>query len=107
MDKKAAETRIEEVRREIKRHDQLYYVLDKPEIGDAEYDALYRELVKLEEEFPEFVIPDSPTQRVGGAPLERFAQAPHRIPMLSLENANTEQQMCDFDERVKRELIKR
>ncbi len=104
MNKQQAEARIQELRREIERHNHLYYVLDRPEITDAEYDALYRELTKLEEQYPELVTPDSPTQRVGGAPLEKFSQVTHRIPMLSLENALAEEEMTDFDERVKRFL---
>jgi len=104
MSNHAAELRIAELRTEIRRHDHLYYVLDCPEITDAEYDALYRELVKLEEEFPELVTPDSPTRRVGGAPLDRFEQVTHRIPMLSLGNAFTDSDIADFDARVKRVL---
>jgi DNA ligase (NAD+) len=104
MERKDAELRIGELRLEIERHNYLYYVLDKPEISDSGYDALYRELVKLEERFPELVTPDSPTQRVGGAPLEKFAQVTHRIPMLSLENAFSEEEIAEFDERVKRFL---
>jgi DNA ligase (NAD+) len=104
MEKDAAEARVGELRREIERHNRLYYVLDRPEITDAEYDRLYRELVKLEEHFPELVVPDSPTQRVGGAPLDKFAQVTHRISMLSLENAFGEEEIHDFDDRVKRFL---
>jgi DNA ligase (NAD+) len=104
MDKKQAEARIQELRREIERHNHLYYVLDRPEITDAEYDAFYRELVKLEEQFPELVTPDSPSQRVGGTPLAKFSQVTHRIPMLSLENAFGDEEMGEFDDRVKRFL---
>jgi DNA ligase (NAD+) len=104
MDRKLAEARITELRREIERHNHLYYVLDRPEITDAEYDAFYRELVKLEEQFTEMVTPDSPTQRVGGTPLAKFSQVTHRIPMLSLENAFGEEEMGEFDDRVKRFL---
>ena len=104
MEKHAAKIRIDELRREIERHNRLYYVLDRPEITDAEYDRLFRDLFELESRFPDLVTPDSPTQRVGGAPLEKFAQVTHRIPMLSLDNAFNEEDMRDFDERVKREL---
>ena len=104
MEKHAAETRIGDLRREIERHNRLYYVEDRPEISDAEYDRLFRELLELEKRFPDLVTPDSPTQRVGGAPLEKFTQVTHRIPMLSLDNAFNEEDMRDFDERVKREL---
>ncbi len=104
MDKPAAERRIAELRAEIRHHDHLYYVLDSPEITDAEYDLLYRELVKLETAHPGLATPDSPTQRVGGAPLDKFEQVTHRIPMLSLENAFTDGDIAEFDERVKRFL---
>jgi DNA ligase (NAD+) len=104
MDMKDAADRIEKLRKEINRHNYQYYALDSPEITDADYDALFRELVELEEKHPELVTPDSPTQRVGGAPLEKFSQVSHRIPMLSLENALSESEMADFDERVKRFL---
>lgn len=104
MDKPAAERRIADLRAEIRRHDHLYYVLDRPEITDAEYDLLYRELVKLETAHPNLATPDSPTQRVGGAPLDRFEQVTHRIPMLSLENAFTDGDIAEFDDRVKRFL---
>jgi DNA ligase (NAD+) len=99
-----AEARIGELRREIERHNHLYYVLDRPEISDAEYDALFRELMGLETRFPQLVASDSPSQRVGGAPLEKFSQVPHRIPMLSLENALSEGDLHDFNARVKRKL---
>lgn len=104
MERNAAERRITELRAEIRHHDHLYYVLDRPEITDAEYDLLYRELVKLETAHPDLATPDSPTQRVGGAPLDKFEQVTHRIPMLSLENAFTDGDIAEFDERVKRFL---
>jgi DNA ligase (NAD+) len=104
MDKHAATARVVELRDAINRHNYLYYVLDQPEISDAEYDLLFRELEKLEKAFPDLVTPDSPTQRVGAAPLEKFAQVTHRVPMLSLEDAFSEEEMRDFDERVKRFL---
>ena len=101
----AAEARIRELRAGIERHNRLYYVEDRPEISDAEYDALFRELVRLETAFPDLVTPDSPTQRVGGAPLEKFAQVTHRLPMLSLDNANSaEEFQTNLDTRIKREL---
>jgi DNA ligase (NAD+) len=104
MEKTAAERRISELRAEIERHNLLYYVNDRPEISDTEYDLLFRELLDLESRFPDLITPDSPSQRVGGAPLEKFAQVTHRIPMLSLENAFNENDIIDFDERVKRFL---
>lgn len=104
MDKQAAEHRIRELRTEINRHNYLYYVEDRPEISDAEYDLLLRELQQLEKAYPDLVTADSPTQRVGAAPLEKFSQVTHRMPMLSLENAFSEEEMRDFDERIKRFL---
>src|ERR687889_2822446 len=79
--------RIEELRELVRYHNRRYYVEDAPEITDAEYDALYKELEGLEGEHPELVTPDSPTQRVGGEPLEGFEQVHHAVPMLSLANA--------------------
>jgi len=91
---------IERLRREIERHNYLYYVLDRPEISDAEYDRLFRQLIELEEEHPELVTPDSPTQRVGAPPADGFAPVPHSVPMLSLANAFDEDELRDFDRRV-------
>lgn len=104
MDPKAAEKRIAELCSAIERHNRLYYLEDAPEIPDAEYDALFRELLELENRFPHLASPASPTRRVGAPPLEKFTQVSHRIPMLSLENVLTEQELMDFDERVKRFL---
>jgi DNA ligase (NAD+) len=104
MDTKAADARIKELYTEIERHNRLYYRNDSPEISDAEYDALFRELQLLEEQFPSSALPDSPTRRVGALPRENFSQIPHRIAMLSLENAQTEAEIAEFDERVKRFL---
>jgi len=75
--------RIEQLRTEINHHNYRYYVLDSPEISDAEYDALMRELKQLEEQYPQFLTPDSPTQRVGAAPLEAFGAVEHPLPLLS------------------------
>jgi DNA ligase (NAD+) len=104
MDIKAADARIKELYTEIARHNRLYYRNDSPEISDAEYDALFRELQLLEEQFPSSALPDSPTSRVGAPPRENFSQIPHRIAMLSLENAQTEAEIAEFDERVKKFL---
>jgi DNA ligase (NAD+) len=104
VDVNAAKERVRRLRREIEHHNRLYYILDRPEISDAEYDALFREMLDLEAKYPELVSPDSPTQRVGGLPLEKFVQVTHRSPMLSLENAFSEEEMRDFDGRVKRFL---
>jgi DNA ligase (NAD+) len=103
-EKEAARARLHQLREEIAYHDRRYYVLDQPVIADAEYDALFRELLALEEKFPELVTPDSPSQRVGGAPLEKFATVPHRHAMLSLENAFSEAELRDFEERLRRFL---
>jgi DNA ligase (NAD+) len=96
--------RIEELRRLIRHHEERYYVLADPEIGDAEFDGLVKELEALEREHPELVTPDSPTQRVGGRPVEGFETAEHLEPMLSLDNAYTEEEVRAFDERVRRGL---
>jgi len=94
----------ETLRAEVRRHEHLYYVLDQPEISDAEYDALMRRLRELEEAHPELVSPDSPTGRVGGKPREGFVKVRHSAPMLSLDNALNEGELRDFDRRV-RELL--
>ncbi len=99
-----ARKRLEELRRLIEYHDHRYHVLDGPEISDAEYDRLFRELRELEARHPEGISADSPTQRVGGAPVEAFAQVRHEIPMLSLDNAQREEEVRAFDERVRRLL---
>ena len=91
---------IAELRDELRRHEHLYYVLDKPEITDAEYDAMMRGLKALEEEHPELATPDSPTQRVGGKPREGFTKVRHSSSMLSLDNALNEEELRDFDRRV-------
>ena len=96
--------RIEELRRLINHHNYRYYVLDQPEVSDAEYDALFRELARLEAQHPELVTPDSPTRRVGAAPLEAFTTVRHRTPMLSLSNAFGEEELRAFDQRIKRML---
>lgn len=98
------EERIRELREQIHYHNYRYHVLDDPVISDVEFDRLMQELLRLEEEHPELVTPDSPTQRIGAAPLEKFASAPHRVPMLSLENAFSEAEAREFDERLKRFL---
>ena len=95
---------IDRLREEIRRHEYLYYVLDQPEISDAEFDELMRRLRELEARYPEYVTPDSPTQRVGGKPREGFVKVRHSSPMLSLDNALNEGELRDFDRRV-RELL--
>lgn len=100
----AVRQRVEALRREIEYHNYRYYVLDEPVISDAEYDALMAELQTLEAAYPELVTPDSPTQRIGAPPAEAFAQVPHEVPMLSLDNAFTEADVLDFDRRVRERL---
>ena len=92
--------KIEKLREELRRNEHLYYVLDRPEISDAEYDKLMNELKKLEAAHPELVTPDSPTQRVGGKPAEGFKKASHSRPMLSLDNAYNQEELADWDRRV-------
>jgi len=89
------------LRDELRRHEHLYYVLDAPEITDAEYDAMMLKLKELEEAHPEFASPDSPTQRVGGEPREGFVKVPHSSAMLSLDNALNEGELREFDRRVR------
>ena len=96
------EKRYRELRATVEHHGRLYHVLDRPEIDDAEYDRLFRELVELEEAHPELSDPDSPTQRVGGAPLDAFAKAVHQVPMLSLGNAFSIEEVEEFVARVER-----
>ena len=104
MSEAEAAARAAGLRETINRHAYLYYVLDQPEIDDAEYDALYRELQTLEAEHPELRTPDSPTQRVGAAPLEGFTQVRHLEPMLSLANARNEEELLAWDQRNRRLL---
>ena len=103
-DSSAALQRIAELRELIDYHNYRYYVLDDPEVPDAEYDRLLRQLQALEAAHPEWITPDSPTQRVGGQPLEAFLAVEHQIPMLSLENALDEDEMRAFDRRVRERL---
>jgi DNA ligase (NAD+) len=93
--------RAEQLRDELLRHEHLYYVLDAPEITDAEYDALMNELKRIEAAHPELLTPDSPTQRVGGKPAEGFQKVRHSRPMLSLDNAYNAEELADWDRRVR------
>lgn len=95
---------IARLRQQIRRHEYLYYVLDQPEISDAEFDELMRELRRLEADHPELITPDSPTQRVGGKPREGFVKVRHSAPVLSLDNALSEAEFRDFDRRVRQFL---
>ncbi len=104
MDKTQAAKRHQQLCAELHRHNTLYHIHDRPEIGDAEYDRLFRELLQLEAAFPELDTPSSPSRRVGAPPLDKFESVAHSLPMLSLENAFNDQDMRDFDERIKRFL---
>ena len=92
---------IDELRETIRHHEHLYYVLDAPELPDAEFDRLMQELKRLEAAHPELITKDSPTQRVGGKPAEGFPKVVHSRPMLSLDNAYNEQELRDWDRRVR------
>jgi len=94
--------KIERLREQIRRHEELYYVFDNPEISDAEYDQLVQCLKQLEDQHPEYVTPDSPTQRVGGRPAEGFPEVVHRRPMLSLDNSYSIDELKAFDQRCRR-----
>jgi DNA ligase (NAD+) len=97
-------TRIDRLRREIRRHDYLYYIENRPEIGDRQYDELFAELQALEARHPELVTPDSPTQRVSGQPLGEFTTVRHAVPMLSVDNTYNAEELRAFDERVRKQL---
>jgi DNA ligase (NAD+) len=103
-DRADAKLRVEELREQINEHSYRYHVLDDPVVSDAEYDELIRELLGLEERFPELVAPDSPTQRVGMTPADLFAPVHHRAPMLSLDNAFTQDELLAWAGRVEREV---
>ncbi len=104
MSRTTAKKQIEKLRDEINYHNYCYYALDTPEIPDAEYDRLLRELQQLESEHPALITSDSPTQRVGAEPIKAFGQVKHEIPMLSLDNAFSDEEVSDFDRRVREKL---
>ena len=104
MNNTPAKERIAFLCAELERHNRLYYENDAPEISDAEYDALFRELQQLEKQFPELILPETPTARVGGRALEKFQQVTHRLAMISLDNAFSEEDISEFDKRIKKEL---
>lgn len=106
MTKKDAEKAILKLRQEIEHHNRKYYVEARPEISDFEFDERLQSLMALEKKYPDLVTPDSPTRRVGGAPLKGFKPVIHRIPMLSLDNTYSQDELREFDERVKRFLGK-
>ena len=99
-----AQKEISALRQDIEKHNYQYHVADNPLITDAEYDRLFRRLQELEREYPELATPDSPTQKVGAPPLEKFSTVQHTIPMLSLNNAADEEELRDFQERIQRFL---
>ena len=104
MDKTSAAKRAEHLRSELERHNRLYYQKAAPEISDREFDQLLRELQDIEQAHPDLITPDSPTQRVGGAPLDGFAQITHRVPMMSLDNTYSEEELREFYARLQKGL---
>ena len=94
------EQQIQQLREQLNKHNYRYYVLDDPEVPDAEYDRLFQQLKSLEAEHPSLITPESPTQRVGGAPLAAFKQVQHELPMLSLDNAFNAEDMQEFNRRI-------
>ncbi|OGX11403.1 MAG: DNA ligase (NAD(+)) LigA, partial [Nitrospirae bacterium RIFCSPLOWO2_12_FULL_63_8] len=104
MNRRDAQARIDALRKEIRRHDHLYYAKDRPEISDAEYDRLFRELSDLEAARPDLVTPDSPTQRVGAPPLDELKKVPHERPMRSLDSILDREDVLAFDKRMHKEL---
>jgi len=104
MKLREAKKQIEALRKDLERHNRLYYLDARPEIPDFEYDKRMRELADLERAFPELLTPDSPSQRVGGAPLESFRSVVHAVPMLSLDNTYSREELADFDDRVAKVL---
>src|SRR6478752_9865739 len=104
LDQNKAAERITQLRSEIEEHNRRYYEEAAPTISDREYDTLYRELGDLEQRFPNLAAPDSPTQRVGGQPLKAFGQITHRVPMLSLDNTYSEDEVREFYRRLEKLL---
>src|SRR5438477_13218286 len=100
----AAKRRVEELREQINHHNYRYHVLDEPEISDYDYDQLINELRALEDEFPELITPDSPTQRVGATPADLFAPVKHRVRMMSLDNVFTQEELEAWGRRVERAI---
>ena len=100
MTQARAQKRADELRRLIEHYNYRYYVLDDPEVPDAEYDRLMRELESLESSYPALITADSPTQRVSGTPMDGFVTVKHRLPMLSLGNAFSDEEVADFHRRV-------
>jgi DNA ligase (NAD+) len=105
MSKNAAQQRIEELRKELDEHNYRYYVLAEPSISDFEFDQKLEELQKLETEHPEYFSTESPTQRVGGTVTKEFRTVKHKYPMLSLSNTYNEEELREFDDRIKKSGI--
>ena len=105
MNRATAKTQLEKLRGEIQRHNRLYYLDANPEISDAQYDQLYRQLETLEAEFPDLVTSDSPTQRVGGGPIDGFEQVQHAVPMLSIDDVFSDQELTEFFLRLQRNVM--
>src|SRR5690606_2357523 len=101
MDRLKAEQRVIELNEQLRGYGHAYYVLDKPAVPDSVYDQLLHELIELETLYPDLIFPDSPTQRVGGTPISGFEKVTHDQPMLSLSNVFNEQDIRDFDKRVR------
>lgn len=104
MERDQAAQRAQQLRTELERHNRLYYEQDSPEITDFEYDSLLAELAGLEEQYPELLSEDSPTQRVGGKALDQFQQVRHTVRLLSLDNTYSETEVADYDQRTRKEL---
>lgn len=104
MTEQEAKKKLESLREVLAQYNYEYHVLDKPSVPDAEYDQKMQELKQIEEQYPHLITPDSPSQRVGGEPLEGFQKVTHRVPMLSLGNAFNEEDLKDFDRRVREGL---
>src|SRR3989344_313013 len=107
MKKAEAKKRIEKLKKLINHHRYLYHVLDRQEISEAALDSLKKELFDLEQKFPEFITPDSPTQRVGGKPLEKFEKVRHLTPMLSFNDAFSQEDMEDWQGRISKLLTEK
>ena len=101
MEKQEAQRRLAELREQIRYHSRKYYTEDDPEISDFEYDQLYRQLETLEGEYPELVTADSPTQKIGGAVYNTFAEVVHQVPLESLHDSFSQEELRDFDRRVR------
>jgi DNA ligase (NAD+) len=104
MNKKEAKEEIKHLREEINYHNYKYYVENNPVISDYEFDQLLKKLEQLESEFPDLITPESPTQRVGGEPMEGFISVKHKVPMLSLDNTYSYDELREFDKRVKKNV---